>query len=370
MPKFPRVNSLQSTALFLAISFLGSGGWGERSFASVSSPDCTRTGSQSDRAKAPLAPAEPIKLEWKGCFPNAEHERNDIYFYSGSSLAKDQAGNILVLDAKAMSVLEFQPDGRFIRKFGRAGQGPGEFEFPVKILCYGKSRYVLDSGQRRLHIFDQAGNFERTIKTQYSYYDLAMGANGTLLAARHVKAGGDHLVDALDEKGAVLFSFAEFEKQGSIPPEFLNLLRLASNERSDVILAFQTLGKLRIYDRNGTKLRELWLQSRDMDSERSYNTRQFEKIAGGERVGYHHILEAIRSVGDTTYIMRVKDKGIEIRAFDREFRVSAVYLYETGEHYYGFDFEVVNDSNGPAFYVLEITPENKVDILAPGNVIH
>ena len=57
-------------------------------------------------------------------------ERDDHWFSFLNSLAVDDDGNIYTVDPKAIRIRVFGPDGTFLRAFGRAGQGPGEFRGP------------------------------------------------------------------------------------------------------------------------------------------------------------------------------------------------------------------------------------------------
>jgi len=343
--------------MFAGLTILGAAGL---FYVASNSP---RVGDRPSHTEGSVTPAGPIRLVLRDSFPGSEQEKEDVYLYQGVSVAKDEAGHILALDFKAKTVLEFQPNGRFVRKFGRGGQGPGEFGFPVKILCHGKSRYVLDS--RRIHVFDQAGKYKRGMMTQRSYFDLVVNADGTLFAARQMKYGGDRLVDALDSEGHILFSFAELEQQGSIPPGLLNEVRLATDDQGMIILAFRTLGKLRAYEKKGVKLRDVQLQGQDIDRERAYNMHQFAVYTPGG-TGYHHIIEAVRCRNGRTYVMRMLDKGLEIMALDRDSRPIVVFRYATAEQFLPSDFEVAGDSQNPVFFVLENSPENRIDVLVPG----
>lgn len=308
--------------------------------------------------------ATPVRLELRGFFPGPEMEKDDIYLSNALSLAKDDTGDILVLDFKAKTVFEFAPDGRFIRRFGRAGQGPGEFSSPIRVVCSGTSRYVKDS--RRIHVFDRTGQYERSLTTQRSYYDLAAGRDGALFASR-LKIGDDDrfVADALDKEGNVLFSFGEPEKRGNIRPGFLNQVRLAANDRGEIVLAFQTLGIVRVFDGKGNRLRDMPLESRDMERERADNMRQFANLTTGEKVAYRHIIEAARCVGDMTYVLRKTESGLEIMTFGPDFMPAGVFRYDADKDYYGLDFEVAGDRANPVFDILEMSPENRVDILVP-----
>jgi len=50
-------------------------------------------------------------------------------------------------------------DGKFIRTIGRAGQGPGEFQYPSEVrINKDETRYVLD-GSSKIIYFDKDGKY-------------------------------------------------------------------------------------------------------------------------------------------------------------------------------------------------------------------
>lgn len=49
------------------------------------------------------------------------------------SLAVGSDGHLFVLDAQALEIRRFDPAGTWVRSYGRAGEGPGEFGFPNAI---------------------------------------------------------------------------------------------------------------------------------------------------------------------------------------------------------------------------------------------
>ncbi|MBE0712420.1 MAG: 6-bladed beta-propeller, partial [Candidatus Aminicenantes bacterium] len=62
-------------------------------------------------------------------------ESADYVFAEISSVAVSGDGTIYVLDQKDMNVKVFDRDGKFLRTFGKAGEGPGEFSMPMSIHC-------------------------------------------------------------------------------------------------------------------------------------------------------------------------------------------------------------------------------------------
>ena len=57
-------------------------------------------------------------------------------------------------------IVEFSPTGKFIRRWGQLGTGPGEFNVPHSIAMDSQGRvFVADTGNNRIQIFDQDGKF-------------------------------------------------------------------------------------------------------------------------------------------------------------------------------------------------------------------
>ncbi|MEW6507685.1 MAG: 6-bladed beta-propeller [Bacteroidota bacterium] len=79
----------------------------------------------------------------------------DTTFAFPTRVRTDSSGNIYVLDMRAKCVKKFNSNGEFQKKYGRQGNGPGEFQSPSRmdILPDGKI-IVLDSNQNRCTVFD------------------------------------------------------------------------------------------------------------------------------------------------------------------------------------------------------------------------
>ena len=84
-------------------------------------------------------------------------------------VAFDAAGNLYVFDSGSdndLRVVVVDRDGAFVRMFGSAGGGPGEFTSPTS---YGVMRdgttIVGDLGHLAYHVFDAAGEFVRMVRS-------------------------------------------------------------------------------------------------------------------------------------------------------------------------------------------------------------
>ena len=66
--------------------------------------------------------------------PPLDIGRAELLFGSIASVCEDEAANFYVLDRLERTVFKFSPDGRLLMKFGRKGQGPGDFQSPGQIV--------------------------------------------------------------------------------------------------------------------------------------------------------------------------------------------------------------------------------------------
>lgn len=82
-------------------------------------------------------------------------------FMEVAGIAVSEAGEIFVLDGGTRSVRVFDARGRFLRRFGRQGGGPGEFQVPGKITVDSVVR-VSELAQRRMSVFAPDGRHLRT----------------------------------------------------------------------------------------------------------------------------------------------------------------------------------------------------------------
>jgi hypothetical protein len=60
--------------------------------------------------------------------------RQEMLFASIASVCEDDELNFYVLDRMEYAVFKFSPEGRLLMRFGRKGQGPGEFQSPGRIV--------------------------------------------------------------------------------------------------------------------------------------------------------------------------------------------------------------------------------------------
>src|SRR5690606_9392836 len=111
----------------------------------------------------------------------------DAAFYRVADLALGRPGERYVLDSGNHQVIVFDSTGRRITAFGREGGGPGEFVRPIRIAVDSVVR-VFDAGHYRVSIFARDGSHLETVRLPS-----ILGHNVTGL---HLLRGGARAGDA------------------------------------------------------------------------------------------------------------------------------------------------------------------------------
>jgi sugar lactone lactonase YvrE len=72
-----------------------------------------------------------------------------------------------ICDSRRNMVVVMDARGHLVSRLGKRGGGEqaGDFRAPTQAVVAGEELFVLDSGNRRVQIFDLAGHFRRAIKT-------------------------------------------------------------------------------------------------------------------------------------------------------------------------------------------------------------
>ncbi len=97
-----------------------------------------------------------------------------IYLNLPIDCTSTKRDTIYIVDNKNNEVIAFNIKGDPLFKFGRQGQGPGEFLSPRSIAIDNKQLYVTDSKLNRITVFSLAGEYIRTIPFNGSPFELVI----------------------------------------------------------------------------------------------------------------------------------------------------------------------------------------------------
>jgi hypothetical protein len=108
----------------------------------------------------------PTKLILEEIYTVGGGDSPDESFVGLSALDVLKDGTAYVLDTKDSRVKVFDARGKFVRVFGKAGQGPGELNQPVGIIITPENEILVeDALNQRLAIFALDGTFLRHVST-------------------------------------------------------------------------------------------------------------------------------------------------------------------------------------------------------------
>ena len=147
------------------------------------------------------------------------NDDENYMFYQVSSLAVDTLENIYVLERGNCRIQKFDKDGRYLQTIGRKGQGPGEFEEPMRIIIDTDYRiYVEDYSRRIVQVLDRGGEFIHSIQSNDLLLTMGFLDNGNVLAHTIALSPGlyIHAVKVLGVNNEEVKSFKSFPRK--VPP--------------------------------------------------------------------------------------------------------------------------------------------------------
>ena len=134
----------------------------------------------------------------------------DLTLSHVGSFTVDDEGNIYIMDSKPLQIKVFNSRGRFLRAFGRAGQGPGDLDVFQSLHFTNQNEILcIDGARGALQFFSVDGKFLRYAKCQ----ELQWCRNSTVLATNHIYT----VINALGEFQERLISLSPpYEKSEQI----------------------------------------------------------------------------------------------------------------------------------------------------------
>lgn len=132
--------------------------------------------------------------------------------YPAISVSRDGRGGYYLTGVRDDPfVMHFGPDGRTLRRFGRRGQGPGEYDEPALVMVDPTdSVWVIDRGLRRITIYDSTLRFARTFTiAEINVASGLMLPDGTLLltGVANTSTGIGHPFHSVSRDGRWIHSF-------------------------------------------------------------------------------------------------------------------------------------------------------------------
>jgi 6-bladed beta-propeller len=142
--------------------------------------------------QAARKPAATIELRRAWTLPSSELPSGDLATIALG--VPQQNGSLLLFGPRSSGLLVVDAKGRFSRRIGREGDGPGEYRRISALGRIGDTTFVVDASLRRITLLDRNGTLLRTLpmdqvtqRFQEQYRDLSLDVRpGGLLAHGNV----------------------------------------------------------------------------------------------------------------------------------------------------------------------------------------
>jgi len=307
-------------------------------------------------------PENAVKLVLSHSFPQEESIREEDLLFNPISFDHDGISRLFIADQGLSQIIGFNSDGEKQSRFGRKGQGPSEFSSLGRIRLSGGKIMVLDTMKRAILFFSHDGRYEKSIGFRKSYYDFYNETGFGILGVPYLTDPHGRLIDVLSESGDVMRSFGEpmaFQGRHLLA---MNRVALDVSPAGDIVLAFHYLPRVRLYASSGELRREIQLEHSVMKFKESL-TRERIKSSSGQ-FGYVNVIGQVRAKEGGFYCLHVAPR-LEILEYDDRGRLLTDYWAAPSFDYVASDFLVVKEGRTTTFFVLQTSPEKRVDVFVP-----
>lgn len=186
-----------------------------------------------------------------------EPKDSNYMFLRPLSVAEDDEGNIYVLDTKDFCVKKFGADGTFLRRFGRQGQGPGEFQYPMTVGISGQNRLIVTSMSSDFFIFDLDGKYvDHLLLSRYQGILPAFMKSDRLVGysfeVRGENSRDNKILKIFDFKGKVQHEFGEPFLLETVQKTWnANFFHSAVDGKDNIFVTFSSQNRIEKYSGTG-----------------------------------------------------------------------------------------------------------------------
>jgi hypothetical protein len=311
------------------------------------------------KISVPSLPPRSSEMRLLRSFPAEKDEVNDVFLTQAHYFSADSNGRIYVSDVKAGQVFVFEKDGRFVTKIGRPGQGPGEFNLVGRPLPTSRGLAVLDRSNSRIQYFDDRGRFAGSLRLAKSCGDMAIGTDGTAFVLSTPNVSGE-MISAISADGQTKATFG-LPPQALLSKTSVHVCWPKMGPGDELFIAYWFLPFVQVYSSAGELRSVFEFQYRPIQERLAKNEAQAKAVPGGGRAIGEAIIEAI-DVDENGFYILYRGKRTEILEFRRDGTFVRTYWTAQAPDYYPRGLLVLNDGGQRAFYLLQIAPENKVDV--------
>ena len=246
-----------------------------------------------------------------------DDETPEETLYRPNSVILNKKNEIIVLDSGNNRVMVYDNNGNFLREFGRIGQGPGEFMDPSDINIDREGNiYVLDTGNGRIQKFDPEGNYVSNAKILppltplYDHFEF--DSKGRICLNRFSESRIFNIYSNIwKNPGRIERVIPALDiNHRSYRPRVLNDVYFGLDREDNFYLLYQVIPRLRKFDKNGILIFDIELTSASIDKAKNDFEKAISKKLKNGKIGgvskYYYFNSFLVSPKGGGYIWRHK----------------------------------------------------------------
>lgn len=186
-----------------------------------------------------------------------DNEEPNYFISKPNGLAVDERDNMYIADMQNNCIMVYDSAGYFLKKIGRAGQGPGEFMIPVDVAIAREKLFVLEAENFRVSILDLEGNFIRSFRVEPLTSDqkIAVSKDGNIICLNEPSPKTYSLFTFYDCSGKVVRRFGElFTPEDRTQKSEMNTVCFDFDHNGNLYVFFRYRPEIRKYDMHGRLL--------------------------------------------------------------------------------------------------------------------
>lgn len=205
-----------------------------------------------------------IKLEYVRTIGEIEGDNPNLQFFKPMQIERDSAGNLYVLDSGNHRIQVFDNALNYLRTIGSQGQGPGEFDQPF-FMAFAKGKLYVDTGSNnRMEVFSPEGELHDMYRSTARLSSYGVTPEGNIILDQKFTAHGglDDVVDnmesdtpaivEIDFDGKTVRSFGKLRQyDNKLMQLFGNMFLYDSASEGGHVLAYAFRNLIEKYDSEG-----------------------------------------------------------------------------------------------------------------------
>ena len=211
--------------------------------------------------KKPIYGEDVFSLEEELSIGEAEG-REEYMFSEVQSIATDDEERIYVLDYKENNVKVYDKNGEFVKKFGKQGQGPGEFHLPRTVIITNQDE-ILVQNIRSLAFFSLEGDFKRSLSAaQVRLGTFNIDSDGNIISLCIIRDDENprYELKKFDSELNYLYSLGSSPlpnaRRDGFNPLF-PVLRWNVINRNQIVCGYMKEYELKVFDAKGNLIRKI-----------------------------------------------------------------------------------------------------------------